>query len=312
MLEVKKDRSEELRKAILQLNIFSEIDGNLLDYNDGYIKNFLHTLCPKHIYDIDEIIKKTPINKERLKKIIENSIYDELNAVLKPDHNINQASFIIDVGGYQILTQCDGYKHSVGREVNNAHFEYIPETNSYSFSDHKRKFFIQTRDGNNGEILIKDYNNIVKQKINDKINDDNLTKLAKKCLVFLKSVSLVELKKYYQTFTSNIKQEKEEKLPSPKTIISAMQKAQEDVEQMRNKEKENKREGDEKNGNNDIKIIIEKNTESIKNNTKNTGLNNNNSWKNWFKTTSPFRECYNCCCGEGNEVDSNQIVISGN
>ena len=158
-------------------------------------------MCPKHIKEINEVITCQSIDKKgKLKEIIVNSIYNELSAVLKPDHNINQASDIIDVGGYQISTKVYPEKHSVYRETNKAYFRYIPKTNSYGFSDRNRKFYIQTCDDNNGEILIKDYNNIVKQKI----TDDNLTKLAKRCLIFLTSVSLVELEMYHQTFTEGI------------------------------------------------------------------------------------------------------------
>ena len=68
------NKKKELREIILSLNIFKEIDKNLLNYQDSNIKFFLHALCPKHINEMDEVITCQSINKERLKKIIVDSI----------------------------------------------------------------------------------------------------------------------------------------------------------------------------------------------------------------------------------------------
>ena len=239
------NKKKELREIILSLNIFKEIDKNLLNYQDSNIKFFLHALCPKHINEIDEVINKTPIDTSTLKKIIVDSIYYEFNAVLQPNHKINTTSNNIEVGGNEICTNVDYDKHYVSRQTNNAYFAYVPTTNSYTFSDGNRNFFIKTCGDNNEGILMGCYDDNVDQTI----TDNNLTKSAKECLIFLTSVSLIELETYHQTFAQNIIQEKEEKLPSPETIISAMQEAQKTVEEMRNKEEENKGEEDKKNDN---------------------------------------------------------------
>ena len=145
-----------------------------------------------------------------LKKIIVDSIYDEFNADFSTNCSIVSVPNLLNVDGNEILLTFDREKHSVSRRANNTCFEYDPKKNSYAFSDFNRKFFIKTCDDDNGEIFIHYHDNDVKQKITEqKITDDNLTKSAKECLVFLKSVSLVELKMYYQTFTQSITQEKE-------------------------------------------------------------------------------------------------------
>ena len=191
------ERQKKLRNAILQLNIFTEIDNNSLDYNDGDIKNFLHTLCPKHINEIDEVITCQSINKERLKKIIADSIYDEFNAVLDPYcsivagpyHIVAQPDNIYLYGNKIIASVYHGKPNIIMRRANDACFEYVPKNDSYCFTDQKREICIQTCDDNNEEILIDYYEKEVEQKI----TDNNLKKSAKECLVFLKSVSLVEL-----------------------------------------------------------------------------------------------------------------------
>ena len=194
-------------------------------------------MCPKHINEIDKVINKTPIDTNELKKIIVDSIYDEFDAVLQQDYNnIIATPISIDVDGNEISTSVNCEKHSVSRRANDAYFGYVPEKDSYAFSDYDKQLYIKTCDDNNEEILIHYYGSKLKQKI----TDNNLKKSAKECLVFLKSVSLAELEMYYQTFTQNITQTKKEELPSHETIISAMQKAQKTVEERKKKKKKKK------------------------------------------------------------------------
>ena len=215
---------------------------------------------------MDEVITCQSINKERLKKIIVDSIYDELNAFFQSSDAICTSKNCIDINRNEISTSVNCDKHSVSRRANDAYFGYVPEKDSYAFSDYDKQLYIKTCDDNNEEILIHYYGSKLKQKI----TDNNLKKSAKECLVFLKSVSLAELEMYYQTFTKNITQTKEEELPSHETIISAMQKAQKTVEKMRkkeeNKEKEDKKEAKEENKEEENKAKEEKkddNTEII-------------------------------------------------
>ena len=259
---------QELGDKIEELEIFTKINKyispiyNILPDKNNYdklkiLKDFLHKLCPKNIEEIDKACDGGQF--ERIKQIIENSIYNEMKDFLQEGYEIFQ--------GYNLCSDQDFIdKHSIkildqlGKEVYRIEFDIekldVVRSNKNGFisSQDKECVHISCFENTDNQTV---RNYVMYKKNNERLEfmslDDNPPKNevlvtqsdTPKYFDFATQVSGKEVQIYLDVVQKELTTHKEglkewQTDQLEKNIINVMKKAQEAVERYRNKQEDSK------------------------------------------------------------------------
>ena len=233
------EEEEKLKKAIENFSILECLNKEPLS---KYLsQNFLHTLCPKHVNEIDDAWKSK--NHKKIKSIVKKSLFDDLKPYL-------------DKSGGNNLSYNDARI-----TLNNISLIVIPTLIRLTFKEDKRldhysqvvSIVLSKPSEHIYEITL--YNSINCLKINSGQHyGENLGELSKKdqeVFEFIKTLSLSEVEVYLNTLKKNLSNI-DLNTVTKEDIIKAMRTTQEEVEKnIQEKGKDNNNEMNNQNQNND-------------------------------------------------------------
>ena len=302
---------QKLQKAIDSLDLFNDKKESYflkMYSSDDDLQSFFSILCPKH--DIKKI-EKAINNKQyrQLKQIAKDSILKELldtvslhNAV--QNKNTTYTIECDDNNSIGILNKQGNLICSISFDASNCIQRCVTNyggATAYIYAQFPTIFLSDcsylSADVCKEKGYCLQYND---QPIENVNNDEELQQLHS----LANKYTLTDLYYYINALTYYIN--KANQPPSKDDILNAMHKANTAVQKQeikditeyeeQDKEEENKNKSQLSLHSNSNQKIGQQNYY----NSTTKSINNNNNWKDWFKTTPPFSWCYSCCY-DGNE-----------
>ena len=236
------EEEEKLKKAIENFSILECLNKEPLS---KYLsQNFLHTLCPKHVNEIDDAWKSK--NHKKIKSIVKKSLFDDLKPYL--DKSGRNNLYFYDVKSNSRIV------------LNNISLMVIPTCIIRFFKEGNLcwwskivSIFLSNSSEHIYKITLHNGTNCLKIHYGQHYGQ-NLWELSKKdqeVFEFIKTLSLSEVEVYLNTLKKNLSNI-DLNTVTKEDIIKAMRTTQEEVEKnIQEKGKDNNNEMNNQNQNND-------------------------------------------------------------